>query len=177
MTAPVHLTIEPSPTLWHRQLFRVRFDAGQAKAVLIRYHNGNVKPWYIRTARSYRFRRWWWKKSVDTFINLANINRPEITFWIIRSWFRRPEKHTFILQVAAQLDLRRHNIEERLEVIMNPAPRIVRESKSVWKPIGVRVRETSIQQLSGVNLTPAGMQILPFSPPPMKGIDETITPD
>lgn len=171
------ISVNPSPALWHRQLFSLRFDAGEARAVIIRYHNGNIKPWYLRTNRSYRFRRWWWKKPADTFSNLANMNRPEITFWIVRSWFRRPERHTFTLHVKARLDLRQHDVEERMEVVLTPPPQIVRESRAVWKPIGLRIRETSVQQRSGVNLTPAGMSIIPYFPPPLKGIDESTQTD
>lgn len=166
------ISIGPGPTLWHRQLFTLHYEAAGAKAVIIRYHNGNVKPWYLRTDRSHRFRRWWWKKPADSFSSLANLDRPAVTFWVVKSWFRWPEKMTFVLPVAKRLDLRDHDLTERLDVILTPAPKIIRESKAVWKPLGIRVHESSISQLSGVRLAEPGITIAPYFPPAMKGMDE-----
>ncbi len=92
------------PVQWHGKGFTLNWDFPDAWWVLVYYHNGESKPWYHRTERPYRFRRWFSKRGQDRFQNIANFKRPAIdlfvfsglSFWPVR--LRLP-MHVRILRV------------------------------------------------------------------------------
>ena len=91
----------PGMKFWHGKLFTVEWSMPHCKWVLIRHVNGNRKYWYKRTERPYRFRRWFIRKGVGRFSNLANIDFPYVVFYVFRWYFPWPKR------VVLQMDVRR----------------------------------------------------------------------
>lgn len=91
-------TFYPTP-VWHGKLFRFSWDLPNAWWVWIYFHNGERKPWYRRTERSYRFRRWFFRRSQGTFRNIAHSDFPSITLYIFPQYSIFPKKQVIQLQV------------------------------------------------------------------------------
>lgn len=85
------LELQNNP-LWHQKSFSIRLEIPHAKRILVWYDNGNSKPWWLRTRRSYRFRRWSWLKEPFIFRSIANKNTTGIILWIFTDWLKLPEK-------------------------------------------------------------------------------------
>lgn len=65
---------------WHDKLFTLSWQS-DVRWVLVRYKNGQSKPWFKSPGRSYRFKRWFVKKGNDEFQNLANLNSPKVVLY------------------------------------------------------------------------------------------------
>jgi hypothetical protein len=90
----------------HDQLFTLQWNIPKCKWILIHYINSQRKPWYKRTERLYRFRRWFIRKAEGSFSNLANINEPRISIYIFRYLICFPRK------VVIPLRIRRMDMHE-----------------------------------------------------------------
>lgn len=87
------------PLLWHGKGFTLSWDFPRAWAVLLHFHNGEQKPWYRRTERNYRFRRWFLKKGKDRFQNIASFQRPEIRLFVFSGFSLLPKKMVIPMEV------------------------------------------------------------------------------
>ena len=87
------------PVHFHGKGFSLEWDFPEAWLILLHYRNGESKPWYRRTERSYRFRRWFLKKGKDRFQNLANFRNPFLTLYIFSGVFPVPRKITIPMDV------------------------------------------------------------------------------
>jgi hypothetical protein len=87
-------------TLWHQKLFKLDLTFEGAWRILVYYNNGVHKPWWKKTNRSYRFKRWFWLKSPFIFKSLANQNNPEIIIWVFYNWYSRPDKKVIPLEIS-----------------------------------------------------------------------------
>jgi hypothetical protein len=87
------------PVQWHGKGFTLNWDFPRAWWVLVYYHNGESKPWYHRTERSYRFRRWFSKSGQDRFQNIANFNRPWIVLYVFRGFSFWPDRYQLPMDV------------------------------------------------------------------------------
>lgn len=76
----MQLKVTSSKINFHDKLFTLSWES-DARWVLVRYKNGQSKPWYKRPGRNYRFKRWFVKKGNDQFQNLANFNAPQATLF------------------------------------------------------------------------------------------------
>ncbi len=83
------------PNHWHDKGFTLEYDFPEAKWILIWFKNGQRKPWYKITERSYRFKRWFFRKSVGKFSNIANLGSPQIVIYAF-PWFVAIPKKIFI---------------------------------------------------------------------------------
>jgi hypothetical protein len=72
-----------------------------ARWVLVHFVNGQRKPWYKRTERPYRFRRWFIRKGEDSFSNIANVNEPRLTLYFFSWYIAFPKKIIVPMQVHA----------------------------------------------------------------------------
>ncbi|MFM2207958.1 MAG: hypothetical protein RL213_1933 [Bacteroidota bacterium] len=84
---------------WHGKLFTVEWELPGCKWVLVHYKNGERKPWYKRTERPYRFRRWFLKKGSDRFSNLANVDSPQVVIYVFRWYVAWPERKVLPMDV------------------------------------------------------------------------------
>lgn len=81
-----------APVQWHGKGFLLSFDFPGAWLVLLHFDNGERKPWYRRTERPYRFRRWFFRKGKGRFQNIANVLSPEVRLYVISGFSPFPEK-------------------------------------------------------------------------------------
>lgn len=81
--------------------------------MLIYYLNGQRKPWYKRTERPYRFRRWFLRGSTGTFSNLANISEPRITVYVFRYYICFPKKVVIPMRIV-RMDIKHQRIGTQL---------------------------------------------------------------
>ncbi len=88
------------PRLWHGKGFTLNWDFPGAWLVLVYYHNGEKKPWYRRTERSYRFKRWFLKKGKDRFQNIAAFQSPEVRMFVFAGFSPIPEKMIVPMEVG-----------------------------------------------------------------------------
>ncbi len=88
------------PLHFHDKGFQLDWDFPEAKWVLVYYKNSQVKPWYKRVARSYRFNRWFKRKRKDSFSNLANFLYPQVILFVFPSWVSLPKKIIVPLKVT-----------------------------------------------------------------------------
>lgn len=84
---------------YHDKGFTVDWEVPSAKWVLIYYRNSQEKPWYRRTERPYRFKRFFIRKPIDTFSNLANFNSPFIRLYVFYSWLAWPIRKDIPMKV------------------------------------------------------------------------------
>lgn len=85
--------------LWHGKLFTLEWELSGCKWVLVHFDNGERKPWYKRTERPYRFRRWFLKKGNDRFSNLANVASPRIVIYSFRRYIAWPVRTVLPMEV------------------------------------------------------------------------------
>jgi hypothetical protein len=76
---------------WHDKLFTLSWQS-DVRWVLVRYKNGQSKPWYKSPGRGYRFKRSFVKKGNDQFQNLANLNSPKVVLYFFPYWLSFPKK-------------------------------------------------------------------------------------
>jgi hypothetical protein len=84
----------------HDQLFTLQWNIPRCKWILIHYVNSQRKPWYKRTERPYRFRRWFFRRAQGSFSNLANIREPRITVYVFRFLISFPRKVVIPLRIG-----------------------------------------------------------------------------
>lgn len=101
--------ILPSP-LWSGKSFRFSWDIPNVWWVWIYFHNGERKPWYRRTERPYRFRRWYFRGRKGTFRNIVHPDFPEITLYIFPKYSILPKKKVISLRVHC-LDISHFPVE------------------------------------------------------------------
>jgi hypothetical protein len=89
-----------NPQHWHGKGFALHWELPDAKMVFVHYENGEKKPWHLRTSRSYRFKRWFFRKSSDSFKNIANYYSGQITLYVLQSYFSLPEKVVIPMAVS-----------------------------------------------------------------------------
>ncbi len=77
---------------WHDKGFTINWGYSDIKFVLVHFKNGQKKRWYKRTERPYRFKRWFFRKSEDSFSNIANYNSPEIPLYLFPMYISFPKK-------------------------------------------------------------------------------------
>jgi hypothetical protein len=102
------LEISTEP-LWHQKAFSIRLNISEAKRILIWYHNGNRKPWWLRTDRAYRFRRLTWLKAPFVFRSIANENSQGLILWVFTGWLTLPKK-IFVPLKVGRLSLLQPNL-------------------------------------------------------------------
>ena len=169
----MNLTIDPSTALWHRQLFRLTFEAPGAKAVLIRYHNGNSKPWYLRTGRTYRFKRWHWRKPSGRFVNLANAHRPVIDIWIFESWTKRP-KHNRIRLNVGRIEVAAPHMESLTpEPVLSGKPDF-HSCDPVVMPIALHVRESAPDEIGNLRPVPFTIELQRLDEPELYATEDEL---
>jgi hypothetical protein len=86
---------------WHDKGFTLSWSGLNARWVLVHFVNGQRKPWYKRTERPYRFRRWFIRKGEDSFSNIANVNEPRLTLYVFSWYIAFPKKIVVPMQVHA----------------------------------------------------------------------------
>jgi hypothetical protein len=86
---------------WHDKGFTLSWSGLNARWVLVHFVNGQRKPWYKRTERPYRFRRWFIRKGEDSFSNIANVNEPRLTLYVFSWYIAFPKKIVVPMQVNA----------------------------------------------------------------------------
>jgi hypothetical protein len=86
---------------WHDKGFTLQWDYPEVKFVLVNFRNGQKKRWYKRTERSYRFKRWFLRKSKDSFSNIANYNSQFITLYLFSWYISFPKKVIVPMNVGA----------------------------------------------------------------------------
>jgi hypothetical protein len=99
-----------SSPIWSGKSFRFSWDIPSAWGVWIYFHNGERKPWYRRTERPYRFRRWFFRGRKGTFRNIAHPDFPEITLYVFPKYSIFPTKQVISLRVN-RLDISYFPIE------------------------------------------------------------------
>ena len=169
----MQLSIDPPTALWHRQLFRLTFEAPGARAVLIRYHNGNSKPWHLRTSRSYRFKRWHWRKSSGTFVNLANAERPVIDLWIFKSWTQRPE-HSRIRLNVGRIEVASPYMESLAPEPVLPGKPDFHSSDPVVLPMALHVRESAPGEIGNLRTVPLTIELQRLNEPVLYATEDDL---
>ena len=86
---------------WHDKGFTLSWSGLNVRWVLVHFVNGQRKPWYKRTERPYRFRRWFIRKGEDSFSNIANVNEPRLTLYFFSWYIAFPKKIVVPMQVHA----------------------------------------------------------------------------
>jgi hypothetical protein len=86
---------------WHDKGFTLSWSGLNARWVLVHFVNGQRKPWYKRTERPYRFRRWFIRKGEDSFSNIANVNEPRLTLYVFSWYIAFPKKIVVPMHVHA----------------------------------------------------------------------------
>jgi hypothetical protein len=86
---------------WHDKGFSLQWDYPEVKFVLVHFKNGQKKRWYKRTERAYRFKRWFLRKSKDSFSNIANYNSQFITLYLFSWYILFPKKVIVPMNVGA----------------------------------------------------------------------------
>jgi hypothetical protein len=86
---------------WHDKGFTLQWDYPEVKFVLVHFRNGQEKRWYKRTERAYRFKRWFIRKSKDSFSNIANYNSQVITLYLFSWYLSFPKKVIVPMNVGA----------------------------------------------------------------------------
>ncbi len=99
------------PIQWHGKGFSLQWKFPRAWLVLVHFNNGEKKRWFKRTERSYRFRRWFWRKGEDRFQNIASLHHPFISLFIFSGFSLFPKKQLIPMEVCA---LRVHEPELQL---------------------------------------------------------------
>jgi hypothetical protein len=89
------------PIHWHDKGFTLSWSGLNARWVLVHFVNGQRKPWYKRTERPYRFRRWFIRKGEDSLSNIANVNEPRLTLFVFSWYIAFPKKIIVPMQVNA----------------------------------------------------------------------------
>jgi hypothetical protein len=89
------------PIHWHDKGFTLSWSGLNARWVLVHFVNGQRKPWYKRTERPYRFRRWFIRKGEDSFSNISNVNDPKLTLYVFSWYITFPKKIVVPMQVHA----------------------------------------------------------------------------
>jgi hypothetical protein len=84
-------SFSPTP-LFYGKSFRFSWDMPNVWWVWIYFHNGERKPWYRRTERPYRFKRWFFRGAKGTFRNIAHPDFPQITLYIFPKYSLFPKK-------------------------------------------------------------------------------------
>ena len=105
-----------APVQWHGKGFSLAFDFPGAWLVLLNFDNGERKPWYRRTERPYRFRRWFFRKGKGRFQNIANFLNPEIKLYVFRGFSPFPEK------IIVPMDVRLLRVREPEAQIQDMQP-------------------------------------------------------
>lgn len=82
----------------HDKLFTLEWELDDCKWLLIHYDNGQRRKWYRSTERSYRFKRWFVRKSKGQFSNLANIDSPRIVLYLFSWYISWPKKVVIPMQ-------------------------------------------------------------------------------
>lgn len=131
----------------HDQLFRLQWNIPRCSWILIHYRNSQRKPWYKRTERPYRFKRWFLRGPKGTFSNIANIDAPRITVYIFRYYLCFPQKVVIPLRVG-RMEIR----EGRLTTMI---PEMFFQTGSL------HLREAELPDLkASLRLTSRNMQVL-----------------
>lgn len=172
----MRIAVSPPVALWHRQLFRLDFEVEGAKAVVIRYHNGNTKPWYMRTRRRYRFKRWFWRKPKDTFRNLANEDQPWIDLWIIHSWTTWP-KHTRIRLNVGQIEIGQTDMTPQVPAMHLTQQTAFRMPLPSFPMQTIQISEKWPLQKTGIQLKPVGLDIASITEPDLHAYDSNLAAD
>ena len=86
---------------WQDKGFTLQWDYPEVKFVLVHFRNGQIKRWYKRTERAYRFKRWFLRKGKDSFSNIANFNAPYITLYLFSWYILFPKKVILPMNVGA----------------------------------------------------------------------------
>lgn len=105
------------PLHWHGKGFSLSWDFSPAWLVLVHFVNGESKPWYRRTERPYRFRRWYFRKARDRFRNLASFRHPYVTLYVFSGFSLLPRK------IIVPMDVRILRVREPEAVVLRPAAR------------------------------------------------------
>jgi hypothetical protein len=105
------------PLHWHGKGFTLSWDFSPAWMVLVHFINGESKPWYRRTERPYRFRRWFFRKGRDRFRNLASFRHPYVTLYVFSGFSLLPRK------IVIPMDVRILRVREPEAIFLRPAPR------------------------------------------------------
>jgi hypothetical protein len=79
-------------THWHDKGFTLTWDFPDTKWVLLRFINGQKKPWYKFTERKYRFKRWFFLNNPGKFSNIANIESPRVVLYAFPWYISIPKK-------------------------------------------------------------------------------------
>lgn len=120
------------PNHWHDKGFTLLFDFPEARWVLIRFVNGQKKPWYKITERKYRFKRWFFRKRRDKFSNIANLRSPQVILYVFPWFIAIPKKIIVPMRVkylrteSTPLQIGEQNLSiiPMVQPIHSPAPSI-----------------------------------------------------
>jgi len=107
----------------HDQRFTLQWDIPRCKWILIHYVNSQRKPWYKRTERPYRFRRWFFRGAKGTFSNLANIHEPRITVYVFRYFICLPRKVLIPLRVG-RMDISENSLHTMVPEVIAPSNKL-----------------------------------------------------
>ena len=99
---------------WHDKGFTLNWGYSDVKFVLVYFKNGQKKRWYKRTERPYRFKRWFLRKSEDSFSNIANYNSPEVTLYLFNWYILFPRK------VIVPMDVKVLRVREPEAIMAHP---------------------------------------------------------
>ena len=80
------------PLHFHDKGFSLAWEIPEAKWVLVYFKNSQTKPWYKCVKRRYLFKRWFVRKSHDSFSNLANFSFPQVVLYVFNSTLSIPRK-------------------------------------------------------------------------------------
>ena len=146
------------PVHWHGKGFSLQWKFPAAWLVLVHFTNGEKKRWYKRTERSYRFRRWFWRKGEDRFQNIANLQHPFISLFIFSGFSPFPKKLLIPMEVRAlrvhepELQLAEPNMETALPGFKKKLHEaLVRMAKPGIRHPAIRIK-TDLSPLSATSL-------------------------
>jgi hypothetical protein len=89
---------------WHDKSFQLLWSYKDCLFVVVHYKNSQKKSWYRSTERNYRFQRFFIKKNVDKFSNIANIASPKVVLYLFY-WFILFPKKIIIPMNVKKVDL------------------------------------------------------------------------
>ena len=124
------------PDHWHDKGFTLLFDFPEATWVLIRFVNGQKKPWYKITERNYRFKRWFVRRNQGKFSNIANLRSPQVILYVFPWFIAIPRKIVVPMHVqymrteSIPLQVGEQNLSIRpmAQPIHSPAPSIMKSN-------------------------------------------------
>jgi hypothetical protein len=125
---------------WHGKGFSLEWNFPSSWLVIIHFHNGETKPWYRRTERPYRFRRWFFRKGKGRFQNLANFRHPFVKLFVFRGWSPFP----VVLKIPMEVRILRVQ-EPEARILNNGLKAVLSPFRKVLMPMHLQHPQARIK--------------------------------